>query len=74
MTQAYRIALACALALVATGCELPHGHDHAEPHEQGAEHGHGGLVAHGHDPEAIAVTHFTDRTELFVEYPPLGGR
>jgi RND family efflux transporter MFP subunit len=29
--------------------------------------GHG----HGHDPGAIAVTHFTEVSELFVEFPPL---
>jgi RND family efflux transporter MFP subunit len=59
-----------------------HGHDHA----QEADHGHGQddhgghdqmhgdheeEHGHGHDPGAIAVTHFTEATELFVEFPPL---
>ena len=30
------------------------------------------VAGHGHDPGAIAVTHFTEATELFVEFPPLG--
>lgn len=55
-----------ALAAVFTGCEKkaehghPHGEEQATPHE--GEHSHGG---------GIAVTHYTDKTELFVEYPPL---
>ena len=37
--------------------------------EHGDANGHDG--GHGHGAGAIAVTHFTDRTELFVEFPPL---
>jgi membrane fusion protein, heavy metal efflux system len=40
-------------------------HPHEEEHAGEDDHGH------GHEPGAIAVTHFTDRTELFVEFPPL---
>jgi len=43
----------------------------SEVHEGGAQHQHGGLVAHGHGADSIAKTHFTDKTELFVEFPPL---
>lgn len=60
-----------ALLLALSGCDLPHGHDHEEPHadDHGDVNGHDG--GHGHEAGAIAVTHFTDRTELFVEFPPL---
>jgi RND family efflux transporter MFP subunit len=78
MIRKHYQALAMALALSLSGCDLPHGPARDGPqdpagdiHEQGAKHGHGGLVEHGHDPEAVAVTHFTNRTELFVEYPTL---
>lgn len=86
MNSLFRFILVLSLVLLATGCKLPLGHDHEEAnahakggpkqqagtvHEEGAQHDHGGLVEHGHDPGAIAVTHFTDRTELFVEYPVL---
>jgi membrane fusion protein, heavy metal efflux system len=40
---------------------LSHGHDQAKAAEEPG-HGHGG---------GISVTHYTDKTELFVEYPPL---
>nr|MBP7651258.1 HlyD family efflux transporter periplasmic adaptor subunit [Phenylobacterium sp.] len=57
-----------------TGDDL--GAEHAPTHddqgihepEQGAHDDENG---HGHDPGAIAVTHFTALTELFVEFPPL---
>jgi RND family efflux transporter MFP subunit len=60
----------------------PDGHSHDAPKAQ-AKPDHGGHGpgshddhgdhddGHGHDPGAIAVTHFTDLTELFVEYPAL---
>lgn len=65
------LALLLVSALVLSGCDIPHGHDHEEPHadEHGDANGHDG--GHGHGAGAIAVTHFTDRTELFVEFPPL---
>ncbi len=48
-----------------------HGHDgHTHENRDHDDH-HGGGHGHGHGEGAIAVTHYTDRTELFVEYPPL---
>lgn len=45
------------------------GHEVAHPHgEEGQAHGHAG---HEHGGEALSLTHFTDVTELFVEFPPL---
>jgi RND family efflux transporter MFP subunit len=60
-------------ALVLSGCDLPHGHDHDEPHADhpGDAGDHDEEHGHGHEPGAIAVTHFTDHTELFVEFPLL---
>ncbi len=59
------------MSVLFSGCDLPHGHDHDEPHADDhgdtSEHGEG----HGHGAGAIAVTHFADGTELFVEFPPL---
>ena len=60
------ITLFSTLSLIAA-CD----HSHDLDADGGDEHGHGGLVAHGHEPGVIAVTHFTNSTELFVEYPPL---
>ena len=82
MNRAHRFLLALSLVLLATGCELPHGHDHGDSnaHDHTSHTDHAGedhkghddhAGGHGHDPGAIAVTHFTDRTELFVEYPTL---
>lgn len=52
-----------------SGCS-DHTHDehggHDDAHAEGDEHGDGG--GHG---GGIVITHFTDRTELFVEFPPL---
>ena len=57
-----------------------HGHSHGDDgdHSHGDDHGH---AAHddGHDDHGddhghgggVVATHFTDETELFVEYPPL---
>ena len=42
-----------------------HGHEHGGGGHDHGEHGHDD---HG-DDTAIAVTHFTDSTELFVEFP-----
>ena len=56
-------------ALILLGGCSPAGHrhdDHAREHP-----GHGGHRGHGHAEDAVAVTHYTDQTELFVEYPPL---
>jgi cobalt-zinc-cadmium efflux system membrane fusion protein len=60
---------ALAVTAFATGCgkkEDDHGHPHPEEQAVHEEAGHG----HGHGG-GIAVTHYTDQTELFVEYPPL---
>ena len=59
-----------------------HGNAHDHPHDDhdansrvGTDHhsqgGNDDADSHGHDPGAIAVTHFTEVTELFVEFPPL---
>lgn len=65
-----------AMVLVGSCGYLPHEHEAAaeagQGHEGGAGHEGGG--DHGHDhggAEAIAVTTWTDDTELFVEFPPL---
>lgn len=60
-------------ALLLAGCgekKAADGHD-AKPTAE-AEHGHG----HGHGAGAEKLTHFTEHTELFVEFPPLvvGGK
>ncbi len=58
----------------------PAGHDqaadHGGDHDGHGDHGqaqgaHDDEQGHGHEPGAIAVTHFTALTELFVEFPPL---
>lgn len=50
--------------------------EHAPTHDDHGVHdpeqrAHDDENGHGHDPGAIAVTHFTALTELFVEFPPL---
>ena len=39
-----------------------HAHDHHDAGGSGDDHGHGG---------GVVITHFSDATELFVEFPPL---
>ncbi|MBW7995815.1 MAG: efflux RND transporter periplasmic adaptor subunit [Candidatus Glassbacteria bacterium] len=39
--------------------------------DSGGSHTDGSPDEHGHGGEAVAVTLWTDRTELFMEYPPL---
>ena len=80
MNRRYCFILVLSLVLFASGCELPHGHDHDKhdaydlashaKHSTG-DHGEDHDDGHGHEPGAIAVTHFTEQTELFVEYPVL---
>ena len=79
MTPLALPALAVAALAALAGCPHDHGddaHDHAEA--AGGEHAHG---AHGDDPghgaaaageplERLAVTRWTERTELFAEYDP----
>lgn len=62
------LSLACALVLVACD-KLPavkSGNDHGT-----ASQAAGGDAGHGHGPAAQSITDFTERTELFVEFPPL---
>src|SRR5688572_5833653 len=54
----HAVLIAC---LVLAGCS-DHTHDAKGGHGSAAEHAHGGDVA---------ITHFTDATELFVEFPRL---
>ncbi len=59
------IALASTVFLLA--CPSQHEHhdgEHAD-HDEGGEHGH------GHGDGARAITHWTDKSELFVEFLPL---
>ncbi|MEN7973381.1 MAG: efflux RND transporter periplasmic adaptor subunit [Verrucomicrobiota bacterium] len=60
-------------SMTLNGCDHPHEHDHDQPHEDhaGVATGHEGGDDHGHEAGAIAVTHFNDQSELFVEFPPL---
>jgi RND family efflux transporter MFP subunit len=56
------------LGACSQGAHGVHGHDERAHGDQArGDHGSG----HGHAEDAIAITHYTDRTELFVEYPPL---
>jgi len=64
MTRGLLPALALAVAACPQGDHGGHRHgEHGDDHEE-----HGG---HGHGEGAVAVTHYTEETELFVEYPPL---
>jgi len=51
------------LAVVFSGCSA---HDHAGHEQETTEHDD-----HDHEPGSIAVTLWTDQTELFMEYPTL---
>ena len=55
------LVVALAMALAACG-RLP---DFGHAHDEAGGHDHGGEEA------TLVYTHFTDRTELFVEFPPL---
>lgn len=69
MRWAHSLLMLSALVWACHGDEHDHGAHGHEPgeHAQGDPAGHG----HGHDEDAVAMTHFTDVTELFVEVPPL---
>lgn len=58
------LALILAAALALTACSEPAGHDESD-HAAAGDHGH------DHGPGNIAVTHYSDGTELFVEFPKL---
>ncbi len=59
-------------ALVLSACAA---HDHPHDGEASHNHPHGVEASHDHDGDAerptIAVTRWTDRSELFMEYPAL---
>lgn len=59
------LALTLAAALALAACSNDHGSD-SPPHD-----GHAGDHGHGHGAGSIAVTHYTEATELFVEFPKL---
>jgi cobalt-zinc-cadmium efflux system membrane fusion protein len=50
------------LVIVIAGCHSHDDHDHKASKAADAGHGHG---------DGISVTHYTDVSELFVEFPPL---
>lgn len=76
MIDRHLTALVLGAALTVVGChehDHPHGDEHAhgdEPdhHEAAAESGHG--HGHEHTEDAIGITRWTDRLELFAEHPP----
>lgn len=63
------LALIFAAALALAACSEPGGHgaDHAAHTEPAGGHDHG----HDHGAGNIAATHYTEATELFVEFPKL---
>ncbi len=60
------MAAVLASALGLASCDRHH-HGHEHDHEGHDHAGHD----HGHGEQAVAITHFTEQTELFVELPPL---
>lgn len=84
MRHVYLFAPALALLLAPAGCEL-HGHPHGDGHDDHGAHDdhaghddhadhddHGEHGGHGdHAAGAAVYTRWTERTELFVEFPPL---
>ncbi len=69
------LALTILALAVLSGCQEGDSHapsaDHARGHAAGHSDAHEGGEDHGHAPGAVSVTHFTGKTELFVEYPHL---
>ena len=64
MNRLVRLALASGLAVALTGCPHDHPHPHPHPHPTPAD-----------DEPTVVKTLFTDRYQLFVEYPtPVVGR
>lgn len=65
------VSLAAFVCVVVTGVACGH------PHDRVGEHAHGTDDAHGHEHSAtedhptVVVTRWTDRSELFLEYPVL---
>ena len=64
MNKTLIVALCAALFLSACGDA---GHQHAKD----GSHPAAGDAGHGHAPGAEKITHFSERTELFVEFPRL---
>lgn len=62
------------VACFVLACGHEHGHehdrDHGHSHDAGEDHGPGEDHGHGHGG-GIAITHWTDVSELFVEFDPL---
>ncbi len=61
--------IALALLALAIACGDDHGHPHSDDHAHGDDHGHG----HGGGDDELpaqAVTVWTDKSELFMEYDP----
>lgn len=81
MTSTHLRALGALLLgpLIFAGCKRcgsddhPHGDDtHQAAHAPHSEHGHGDEHGHGHDhgDDAVGITRWTDKLELFAEHPP----
>ena len=72
--------VAASLWAFAAGChDHDHDHDHGHSHSHGASaHGHdahdtsaeGHGAGHGHADDAVGITRYTDKVELFAEHPP----
>jgi cobalt-zinc-cadmium efflux system membrane fusion protein len=75
-----KLALFYVLVLSAVACNRNHSHGQAGGHAHGDDHGHDHGDAHGHgadgkhaeeeEAEPLAITRWTERSELFVEFPP----
>lgn len=82
MRIATNVTLLCTTlaTLSALGCAGDSGHPHPHVHEDDHEahedehaHGHGhdhGGHGHGHGEDAIGITRYTNKLELFAEHPP----
>ena len=70
MKLAERLLCVALCGALLSGCAHEHASDESHPHESSSadEQAEGG---HGHAPGAIVVTAWTERTELFMEYPAL---
>lgn len=76
MTSSQRISAVALLSglLLLSACQRsPADADHADADHADADHGHahGSAEANAEAREPLAITVFTDKTELFVEFPPL---
>ena len=74
MTVRSASVLMCLTIGLGVGCEQDHGHDHSRDHGGDPAHDHGRDHDHGGEddgPEPVSVTVWTEKLELFVEFPPL---